>query len=252
MSKKNKKILSAILPLILAIVAGVFGFLVKKGYINIKDPKDTVKPEVRQELIVDLDKIPAFSDKAFVVINDGNPYFKKEDLVTKSFEKYSPLDKLGRVGIADSNIGIDIMPTEKRGPIGHIKPSGWHTVKYDKSIISERYLYNRCHLIGFQLAGENDNNKNLMTGTRYFNVTGMLPFENMIADYIKENKNNHVRFRVTPIFKGNELVARGLLMEAQSVEDNGAGVKFNVYCYNNQPGIDIDYSTGESKVSAKK
>ena len=136
------------------------------------------------------------------------------------------------------------MPEEKRGRIGNIKPTGWHTIRY--SFINGRYLYNRCHLIGYQLTGENANPKNLITGTRYLNVDGMLPFENMVADYVKET-GNHVLYRVTSVFKGNELVARGVLMEAESVEDHGVGIMFNVYCYNNQPGVDIDYATGESQ-----
>lgn len=187
--------------------------------------------------------IPEFTDKPYVVINSNTPYFSESDMTTSSFEKYSDLDKLGRCGEAYANIGQDIMPTEERGSIGSVKPSGWHTVKYDN--VDGKYLYNRCHLIGFQLAGENANNKNLITGSRYLNVDGMLPFENLVADYVKET-NNHVLYRVTPIFEGNNLVATGVLMEAKSVEDQGAGILFNVFCYNSQPGIVIDYTTGDS------
>ena len=192
---------------------------------------------------VSLDSIPAFSGSPYVAINDNVPFFTDSEMVTTAFENYSNLDSLGRCGIAYANICKEIMPTEERGEIGSVKPSGWHTVKYD--VVSGKYLYNRCHLIGFQLAGENANAKNLITGTRYLNVDGMLPFENMVADYVKET-GNHVLYRVTPMFSGNNLVASGVLMEAKSVEDNGAGILFNVYCYNNQPGITIDYATGDS------
>ena len=190
-----------------------------------------------------LDSIPDFLNEPYVIINDNIPYFTENDYTTESFETYSDLDYLGRCGVAYACIGIDIMPTEDRESIGQVKPSGWHTVKYD--CVSGKYLYNRCHLIGFQLAGENANEKNLITGTRYLNVEGMLPFEDMIADYVKET-DNHVLLRVTPIFTGANLVASGVLMEAYSVEDGGDGICFNVYVYNNQPGITIDYATGES------
>lgn len=164
-------------------------------------------------------------------------------MTTKSFEKYSELDNLGRCSVAYACVGKDIMPAEKRGTIGSVKPSGWHTVKYD--CIDGKYLYNRCHLIGYQLTGENANIKNLITGTRYLNVEGMLPFENMVADYVKET-DNHVLYRVTPIFERDNLLVSGVQMEAKSVEDNGDGISFNVYCYNVQPDIVIDYKTGES------
>lgn len=193
-----------------------------------------------------LDSIPEFSDKPYIVLNNNQPYFTSDEIQSTSFENYSPLDSLGRCGVAVSCVGIDLMPTEERNPIGQVKPSGWHTIKYD--IVDGKYLYNRCHLIGYQLCGENANEKNLITGTRYMNVDGMLPFENMVADYIKEN-NNHVMYRVNPIYNGNNLVASGVTMEAYSVEDNGEGICFNVYVYNVQPGIDIDYATGESKLA---
>lgn len=164
-------------------------------------------------------------------------------MTTTAFENYSDLDSLGRCGVAYANICKDIMPTEERGKIGMIKPSGWHTVKYD--VIKDRYLYNRCHLIGYQLAGENANPKNLITGTRYLNVEGMLPFENLVADYVN-NTGNHVLYRVTPMFSGSNLVANGVLIEAKSVEDNGGGILFNVYCYNVQPGVGINYENGDS------
>jgi len=192
---------------------------------------------------VSLDSIPAYSGKAYVYINNGNPWFSDSDLKTKSYEYYSPRDRLGRCGVVHACIGQDIMPTEDRGSIGMVKPTGWHTVKYD--CVDGKYLYNRCHLIGFQLTGENANEENLITGTRYMNVTGMLPFENMVADYVKET-GNHVMYRVTPLFKGNNLLAHGVQMEAYSVEDNGDGICFNVFVYNVQPQITIDYATGES------
>lgn len=194
---------------------------------------------------VDLDEIPSFSDSSFIKINGNIPYFTKDEYTTSSYEYYSDLDELGRCGVCYACIGQDIMPTEERGPIGMVKPSGWHTVKYD--IVDGKYLYNRCHLIGYQLAGENANEKNLITGTRYLNVTGMLPFENVVAQYVQDT-NNHVLYRVTPIFNGDNLLANGVLMEAYSVEDNGKGVCFNVFCYNAQPGISIDYKTGESEL----
>lgn len=193
-----------------------------------------------------LSDIPAFSGTPYVVVNDNIPYFSDEELSAASFEDYSELDSLGRCGVAYASIGQDIMPTEERGPIGHIKPSGWQTMKYD--FVDGKYLYNRCHLIGFQLAAENDNEKNLITGTRYMNVDGMLPFENMVADYVKET-GNHVQYRVTPVYEGDNLVASGVLMEAKSVEDRGEGILFNVFCYNAQPGVEIDYATGKSHIS---
>lgn len=193
--------------------------------------------------------IPEYSGEAYVVLSDNLPEFTKDEITSKSFESYSELDELGRCGVAFSCIGIDIMPTEEREGIGQIKPSGWVTAKYD--IVDGKYLYNRCHLIGFQLAGENANEKNLITGTRYFNVEGMLPFENMVADYVRETKN-HVMYRVTPIFMNENLVAKGVQMEAYSVEDEGEGVCFNVFVYNIQPGITINYANGQSALSGEK
>ena len=190
-----------------------------------------------------LDDIPAYSGEPYVVVHDNVPYFTQNELTAESYEYYSELDALNRCGVTVASIGPDLMPAEERGSIGQVKPTGWQTVKYD--IVDGKYLYNRCHLIGFQLTGENANEKNLITGTRAMNVDGMLPFENLAADYIKETEN-HVLYRVTPIFVADELVARGVLMEAQSVEDDGEGVQFCVYVYNNQPGIEIDYATGDS------
>lgn len=200
----------------------------------------------RQTPIIDLDSIPAFSNAPYVEINGNVPFFTDEDMTTDSYETYAPLDALGRCGETKACIGRDLMPTEDRESISDVYPSGWVNVKYD--FVDGKYLYNRCHLIGFQLTGENANKENLITGTRYMNVDGMLPFENMVADYIKDT-GNHVLYRVTPIFQGNELVARGVLMEAKSVEDNGAGILFCVYVYNNQPGVEIDYLTGESNAA---
>lgn len=191
----------------------------------------------------DLAAIPEYTGSAYTVLNDNIPDFSEEDFTEESFETYSDLDSLGRCGVAYANIGEDIMPTEKRGSIGQVKPSGWHTVKYDS--VDGKYLYNRCHLIGYQLTAENANEKNLITGTRYLNTEGMLPFENMVADYIKET-GNHVLYRVTPLFDGNNLVATGVQMEAESVEDKGDGILYNVFCYNIQPEITIDYKSGDS------
>lgn len=187
--------------------------------------------------------IPEYSGNPYVELNGNVPYFTDEELSTTAFELYSELDSLGRCGACYANICKEIMPTEERGSIGMVKPTGWHTVKYD--CITDRYLYNRCHLIGYQLAGENANEKDLITGTRYLNVDGMLPFENEVADYVDET-DNHVLYRVTPVFSDDNLVASGVIIEAKSVEDKGAGVQFNVYCYNVQPGISIDYIDGQS------
>lgn len=191
----------------------------------------------------DVTSLPAYSGSPYVTVNNNVPYFSDADLTTSSYETYGSLDSLNRCTAAIACIGQDLMPTEKRGDIGMIKPTGWHTIKY--AGIDGNYLYNRCHLIGYQLTGENANEQNLITGTRYMNVEGMEPFENMTADYIKES-GNHVLYRVTPIFEGSNLLASGVLMEAKSIEDNGAGILFCVYCYNVQPGITIDYTTGDS------
>ena len=201
-------------------------------------------PEYSGEGAESIEEIPPFSDVAYVAVNDNVPFFMPEEITDESFEEYAELDELGRCGVTMACIGIDIMPTEDRGEIGSVKPSGWQSVKYD--CVEGKYLYNRCHLIGFQLAGENANKRNLITGTRYLNIEGMLPFENLVADYVKETKN-HVMYRVTPLFDGDDLVAHGVLMEGYSVEDAGEGVQFCVYAYNAQPGIIIDYQTGNSR-----
>lgn len=214
------------------------------GALDSKDKVDGPQEDlVNNNSYVSLDAIPAYDGRAYVAVNNNEPFFTDSDMTTTAFENYSDLDSLGRCGVAYANICKDIMPTEERGKIGMIKPSGWHTVKYD--VIKDRYLYNRCHLIGYQLAGENANSKNLITGTRYLNVGGMLPFENLVADYVN-NTGNHVLYRVTPMFSGSNLVANGVLIEAKSVEDNGGGILFNVYCYNVQPGVGINYENGDS------
>lgn len=200
--------------------------------------EETKKPSNTQQ-----QEFPKYNGSAYAKLNNNIPSFSKSQITTKSFENYAELDYLRRCGVAYACIGLDIMPTEERGSIGQVKPSGWHTVKYD--IVDGKYLYNRCHLIGFQLSGENANDKNLITGTRYLNVDGMLPFENMVANYIEET-NNHVMYRVTPIFEGENLLCKGVKMEAYSVEDGGKGISFNVFCYNAQPYIKINYKTGES------
>ena len=190
-----------------------------------------------------LEQIPEFDGQPYVAVNNNDPYFTQTDYTTVSFERYSDLDELGRCGVAYACVGVDLMPTEERESISKVKPTGWVQNQYD--FVDGGNLYNRCHLIGFQLTGENANEKNLITGTRYMNVEGMLPFENQVADYVAST-GNHVLYRVTPAFTGTELVARGVEMEAYSVEDQGRGVCFHVYCYNVQPGVEIDYATGEN------
>ena len=213
-------------------------------YVNLQDAG--AAEYERTDIIYSLDNIPAYSGQAYIELDGGVPAFSKQDKeLTQPFEHYSELDSLGRCGAAYANICPEIMPAEERGAIGQIKPSGWHTEKYN-DLIDGNYLYNRCHLIGYQLAGENANEKNLITGTRYLNVEGMLPFENMVDNYVEETQN-HVLYRVTPIFEGDNLVASGVEMEGWSVEDKGVGVCFHVYCYNVQPGIEIDYADGESR-----
>ena len=193
----------------------------------------------------ELSDIPEYSGNNFVYINNNEPTFTEDEIYDYAYESYSGLDYLGRCGVAIANIGVDLMPTSKREAIGSVKPTGWHTVKYD--IVDGKYLYNRCHLIGFQLTGENANKNNLITCTRQMNAVGMLEFENKVADYVKKT-NNHVLYRVTPIFYEDNLLASGVNIEALSIEDNGKGIKFNVFIYNVQDGIEIDYKTGDSKL----
>lgn len=230
--KQNRVWLS--LALLLVLLAGLW-YLHTAG--------DIQSQHVQSVTAIYLDDIPPFSGEPYVAVNGNEPSFLPGEMTTSSYEVYSPLDGLGRCGAASACVGVDLMPTEERESIGQVKPSGWQTVKYD--CVDGKYLYNRCHLIGFQLTGENANKQNLITGTRYMNVDGMLPFENMVADYVKET-GNHVLYRVTPIYDGDALVAGGVQMEALSVEDKGAGISFNVYVYNVQPGVEIDYATGES------
>ncbi len=211
-----------------------------------KTETETVGNSASNDTFPTFSDIPDYVGEPYAVLHDNIPYFSEEALRSVSFESYSPRDTLGRCGTAYACLSTELMPTEKRGSIGSIKPSGWQTAKYD--IVDGGYLYNRCHLIGFQLTGENANADNLITGTRYMNVEGMLPFENMTADYIKETEN-HVLYRATPLYNGDELVARGVVMEAMSTEDGGEDLSFCVFCYNVQPGITIDYATGESALS---
>lgn len=211
-------------------------------------PKDPTQDEPTEPAMISVSysmaEIPVYAGSPYVELHGNEPYFTEGELTTNSFELYSDLDALGRCGTAYACIGQDLMPNEPRGEIGMIKPSGWHTVRYD-TVIEDKYLYNRCHLIGYQLTGENANKKNLITGTRSFNLDGMLPFENMVYQYIVE-MGRHVLYRVTPVYEGDNLVASGVVMEALSEEDEGMGIKFCVFCYNVQPGIGIDYATGES------
>lgn len=201
-----------------------------------------------KETSYSLQEIPEYAGEPYVVLNGNQPDFSEEDKTEEAFEYYDELDNLGRCRTAYANVGQELMPTEKRGDIGSVKPTGWQTVKYD--FVDGKYLYNRCHLIGYQLSGENANEQNLITGTRYMNVDGMLPFENMVADYVKET-GYHVLYRVTPIFDGEDLLAKGVQMEAWSVEDGGEGICFNVFVYNVQPGVVIDYATGENRLEER-
>lgn len=244
--REKKKLKKLIIGLIIIICASIITYISPKIE-NIEDNQTT--KNISDVSSFDLSSIPEYTDNPYVYINNNIPNFREEEYTTKSFEKYSKLDDLGRCGVAYANICKEIMPKkdEKRESISEIKPSGWKNVKYD-GIIDGKYLYNRCHLIGWQLAGENANKQNLITGTRYMNVEGMLPFEDLVDDYIEKNENNHVLYRVTPIFKEKNLVASGVQMEAYSIEDNGKGIQFNIYVYNVQPGIEINYLTGESKL----
>lgn len=218
------------------------------GVIGESVPHTQYQAEDVLEVASQASDIPPYAGQPYTAVHGNIPYFSESDLTDQSFETYSELDQLGRCQTAFACIGTDLMPTEERGSIGSVKPSGWHTVKYPE-VIEDSYLYNRCHLIGYQLSGENANERNLITGTRYLNIQGMLPLENKIADYVTDS-GNHVLYRVTPVFEGDNLIASGVLMEAMSVEDDGEGISFCVYAYNVQPGIDIDYATGESRLNA--
>ena len=244
--RRNKNYLKYTLSLFVIICISIL------GYLNPNIKEKFLATTSNENLIIQssfsLENIPEYNSSAYVIINNNEPNFTEEELTTNSYEKYSKLDSFGRCGIAIANLSIDTMPSanDERESISSIEPSGWLNKKYE--IVDGGYLYNRCHLIGYQLSAENANEKNLITGTRYMNTEGMLPFENKVAEYIKETRN-HVLYRVTPIYEENNLVASGVQMEAKSVEDNGKGICFNVYCYNVQPGIEINYKTGESKES---
>ena len=235
MKKRNQSI---IITLVLVVLIAIY-------YNFESEIKEFIYTNIIPHESYSIGEIPEYSKDKYVIINENKPNFTEEDLKRDTFEEYSNLDLLGRCGVAFANISKDLMPTEERGSIGMIKPSGWHTVKYD--IVDGKYLYNRCHLIGYQLTGENANEKNLITCTRQMNIGAMLDFENEVANYVKETKN-HVLYRVTPVYDGDNLLASGVVMEAKSVEDNGLGISFNVFIYNVQDGIEIDYKTGDSRL----
>lgn len=239
MKRKTKKVLLGIFVAFCFVAVFAHGFDFSSIF-NVQTEQGNNQNEAFLSSVAD------YSSTPYIELDGNLPNFSEEELVTETFEKYSELDSLGRCGVAYACIGKDIMPTEERGRIGQVKPTGWHLIKYD--VVDGKYLYNRCHLIGYQLAGENANTKNLITGTRYLNVEGMLPFENMVADYVEETEN-HVLYRVTPYFEGDNLLASGVQIEAYSVEDEGEGICFNVYIYNVQPGVTINYATGESKLT---
>ena len=251
MSRKSKKnqFTKKIIELLIIGLVLILGYLFPSTSETIGD---VITGQTQSTVLYNLSDIPEYNGKPYVEINNNIPFFTEEDYTTKTFEKYSELDDIfGRCGVAYANICKEIMPekNEKRESLSY-EPTGWEQEKY-AGLVDGDYLYNRCHLIGWQLAGENDNKLNLITGTRYMNVEGMLPFEDMVDDYIEEHPNNHVLYRVTPIFEGNNMVASGVQMEAYSVEDNGNGVCFNVYVYNVQPGIVINYQNGDSWVEEK-
>lgn len=233
--KSSKKKLKQILALIVILIGIILAYFYNS--------EDIEKANTEKETVTysNLDEIPEYTDEIYVIINNNIPYFDESEYTTATFERYSDLDEKERCGVAYANICTEIMPTGEREDISDVKPTGWKQEKYDGE-----YLYNRCHLIGYQLAGENANERNLITGTRYFNVEGMLPFENEVAEYIDNNPSNHVLYRVTPIFEGDNLLAEGVQIEAYSVEDEGKGICFNVFVYNVQPGIHIEYATGEN------
>lgn len=244
MTKRKKQVTlnGQIILIILVIIIGTISY-----FSNYESNEQTIRNV--NSISFNITEIPQYSNSPYCTINNNKPSFTEEDYNLGVFENYSELDSLGRCRVAYANICKEIMPAkgEERQAIGMIKPSGWQTVKYE-GVVEGNYLYNRCHLIGYQLAGENANEKNLITGTRYMNVEGMLPFENQVADYIEENPKNHVLYRVTPVFQESNLVASGVQIEGYSIEDSGKGICFNVYIYNVQPGIEIDYATGKSKL----
>lgn len=247
MARRRKKKKQSVVVLVLLLLLSGAGYTVSShyeeliGYAEEWTEKDTKKTNTSYSL----EEIPPYQGEAYVVLDENIPRFTEEEEQFTG-EEYHELDDLGRCGTAMALVGIETMPTEERGSIGMIKPSGWHTVKYE--IVSGKYLYNRCHLIGYQLTGENANEKNLITCTRSMNTTGMLEWENQVADYVKETEN-HVLYRVTPIFEGDNLLATGVEIEAKSIEDDGKGVQFHVFVYNVQEGIEIDYQTGDSHLA---
>lgn len=243
-NKKTVEIIIAVIAAVIVAVAGIGGGKKEKPPEVPKGSAVSIKESPIESGSLSYSEIPEYSGSPFTAVHGNVPFFKDSDLSEKSFEYYSPLDSLGRCGPASASVGKDLFPEGKRGKIGNIKPSGWHQKKYD--FVDGKYLYNRCHLIGWQLSGENDNERNLITGTRTFNTAGMMPFENMVADYVKET-GNHVMYRVTPYFEGDDLVAKGVLMEGESVEDKGEGILFCTFVYNREPGVTIDYSTGENR-----
>lgn len=241
MKKEKSKILTALAALILFVLVEVMRAVsasedaaqdASKAFYENASYADAVRQEYR------------YDGRLYVEVNGNVPFFEEEEFTEEPFETYAALDALGRCGTAYANVCTDIMPTEERGAIGSVRPTGWHTKKYS-GLVDGGYLYNRCHLIAYSLAGENANEKNLITGTRYMNADGMLPFESEVADYVHET-DHHVLYRVTPVFTGDNLVADGVLMEAYSVEDGGRGVQFCVFVFNVQPGVEIDYETGAS------
>lgn len=243
--KKGKGLLAGSLTILVTIL-GVSGALLGE---NLQDQNSSSTPSSSYSSTsseFDYSAVPEYTDSPYIAVNNNVPYFTEKDYTTESYESYGELDSLGRCTSCIACVGQDLMPTEKRGSIGSVKPSGWQIAKYD--FIDGKYLYNRCHLIGYQLSGENANECNLITGTRYLNVSGMLPFENLVGDYVKET-GNHVLYRSTPIFVDDEWVARGVLLEGYSVEDNGEGVQFCVFCYNVQPGVTINYYDGSNQAT---
>ena len=245
---RKKSSMKKLIGMFVAIICVLVSFFYSDDVLNDVNSENIVNIQAsttieQNNTNISIADIPEYTDKIYIEINNNVPYFKESDYTTESFERYSDLDALGRCGVAFANVSKETMPPDEdeRGSISSVKPTGWEQAKYDGE-----YLYNRCHLIGYQLSDEDANELNLITGTRFFNVEGMLPFENKVADYIKENSNNHVLYRVTPVFDGDNLLATGVEMEAYSVEDQGQGVCFNVFVYNVQPGVMIDYATGQS------
>ena len=244
MSKRRKKVTNPkqlIVTLIIFIILSVTTYIIENIEKKENENQSNTVNTIENTTYINIEDIPDYTDQIYIEINNNKPYFTEEEYTTESFEKYSELDSLGRCGVAYANVCKEIMPPkgDKRGDISSVKPTGWKQTKFNGE-----YLYNRCHLIAYSLSDEDDNKLNLITGPRYLNASGMLTFEKQILEYMNKNKNNHVLYRVTPIFKGDNLLASGVEMEAYSVEDNGKGICFNVYIYNVQPGVNINYATG--------